>query len=55
VDHSRGDSPEPRAVQGPHMARVIELPGVGGLRTPNFLSTCGRQSLGAHRYLREAA
>ena len=65
-----GDSPEPRAVQGPELGRVIELPEVGGLQSPNFLSTFGHapswlpdcvrqslgtQSLGAHRYLREAA
>ena len=35
-----GDAPEPRAVQGPELGRVIELPEVGGLH---------------HRYVREAA
>ena len=35
-----GDAPEPRAVQGPELGRVIELPEVGGLH---------------HRYIREAA
>ena len=36
----KGDAPEPRAVQGPVLGRVIELPEVGGLH---------------HRYVREAA
>jgi hypothetical protein len=35
-----GDSPEPRAVQGPDLGQVVELPEVGGLH---------------HRYVREAA
>jgi putative transposase len=35
-----GDAPEPRAVQGPQLGQVIELPEVGGLH---------------HRYVREAA
>ena len=35
-----GDAPEPRAVQGPELGRVTELPEVGGLH---------------HRYVREAA
>jgi putative transposase len=35
-----GDAPEPRAIQGPELGRVIELPEVGGLH---------------HRYVREAA
>jgi len=35
-----GDAPEPRAVQGPELGRVIELPEVGGFH---------------HRYVREAA
>jgi putative transposase len=35
-----GDAPEPRAVQGPELGKVIELPEVGGLH---------------HRYVREAA
>jgi hypothetical protein len=36
----QGDAPEPRAVHGPELGRVIELPEVGGLH---------------HRYVREAA
>ena len=35
-----GDAPEPRAVQGPELGKVIELPEVGGLH---------------HRYVRKAA
>jgi putative transposase len=35
-----GDTPEPRAVQGPELGCVVELPAVGGLH---------------HRYVREAA
>jgi putative transposase len=35
-----GDAPEPRAVQGPELGRVVELPEVGGLH---------------HRYVRDAA
>lgn len=35
-----GDAPKPRAVQGPELGKVIELPEVGGLH---------------HRYVREAA
>jgi hypothetical protein len=35
-----GDAPEPRAVQGPDLGQVVELPEVGGLH---------------HRYVREAA
>jgi transposase InsO family protein len=35
-----GDAPQPRAVHGPELGRVIELPEVGGLH---------------HRYVREAA
>jgi predicted HTH domain antitoxin len=36
----KGDAPEPRAIQGPELGRVIELPEVGGLH---------------HRYVREVA
>ena len=49
-----GDAPLSRAVQLPGTGRVVALSRVGGLQTPNFLSTFGRQSLGAHRYARAA-
>ena len=49
------DSPDPRSIEPESMGNVVEIPVVGGLRSPNSVSTFGRQSPGAHRYAREAA
>jgi putative transposase len=49
------DSPDPRRIEPPSMGNVVEIPVVCGLQSPDSLSTFGRQSLGAHRYAREAA